>query len=411
MYENSGDSVSRKPRNIKLHNQRLVASLLQRGDVMTASEISEQIRLSKTTVTKIIGELHAAGIVKSVGKGESTEEGGKKPELFALNETYRSILVLSFGVGVTRCAVMDLKCTIREQTEKNFSVPGDYAHCVADMARVVTHAMDLAGIGGDAVCAVVCCCEGIVDAENGVIQFPVHNRTWGRDLHVRDDLAAALPFPARIIVDNGCRLSGYAETAVFGDQNVAVLYSAGSSGGCLMERGHLMQGTNGFAGEIGHIVVDPSSRERCSCGGYGCFETLVSPQALVKNARELLKDYPDSPLSKEEITCQSVFDASNRGDALAHAALERIAQVYAILIHDIILLFDPQVIVLQGMYTHAGEYFLQMLRERVNEYPFYKIKRSLRIVYSRISDPESVIMIGGAMYAVSRLLLDGSLLP
>ena len=89
--------TSRKPKNIKYHNQRLILALLRSREVMTAGELAEQAHLSVPTITKILAELQARGLVRSMGKGNSTEEGGKKPELFALNGAHRYVISITAG--------------------------------------------------------------------------------------------------------------------------------------------------------------------------------------------------------------------------------------------------------------------------------------------------------------------------
>ena len=109
--ENLTDSknLSGKPVDIKLHNQRLVISLLERKKILSAGELSSLTALSKTTVSKILAELCKQDIVCSAGKGESTTEGGKKPELFRINAGLAATVVLSMHrKNVLDCAVIDL---------------------------------------------------------------------------------------------------------------------------------------------------------------------------------------------------------------------------------------------------------------------------------------------------------------
>ena len=73
-------SSSRNPRNIKLDNQKLVLSLFRTMTTASVSEISERINLSSTTVSKILAVLQENGLIKSMGKGSSSDEGGKEPE-------------------------------------------------------------------------------------------------------------------------------------------------------------------------------------------------------------------------------------------------------------------------------------------------------------------------------------------
>ena len=87
----------RKPRNIKAHNLRYVLSLLREHGNYTVSEISRESNLRVTTVIKIIDKLKQSGIVVSLGKGISTREGGKKPEVFAFNKQYKYAITIYMG--------------------------------------------------------------------------------------------------------------------------------------------------------------------------------------------------------------------------------------------------------------------------------------------------------------------------
>ena len=77
-----------KPKSLKDNNVRLALEIIRRGEIVSVAGISEEIRLSKTTAKKIIDQLLARGFVVSVGKGESTDEGGKRPELYRFRPAY-----------------------------------------------------------------------------------------------------------------------------------------------------------------------------------------------------------------------------------------------------------------------------------------------------------------------------------
>ena len=102
------DQKSSKPRNIKYNNQKLVMSLFRWAGKLSVSEISEQVGLSKTTIKKIIGDLMKKNMLLSAGKGESTEEGGKKPELFIFNPTFRYIVLVNIPITHVRVSILDL---------------------------------------------------------------------------------------------------------------------------------------------------------------------------------------------------------------------------------------------------------------------------------------------------------------
>lgn len=97
----------RKPRNIKAHNLRYVLSLLREHGNYTVSEISRESNLSVTTVIKIIDKLKQSGIVVSLGKGISTREGGKKPEVFAFNKQYKYAITIYMGQQAAKYILTD----------------------------------------------------------------------------------------------------------------------------------------------------------------------------------------------------------------------------------------------------------------------------------------------------------------
>ena len=110
---------SRKPRNIKLHNERLVLFLLREAGSTTAGEIASRINLSITTVMRIVNSLKSIGVIRSAGKGESTDEGGKKPELFAVNEAFRYAVGGYINSRRVSLGLYDFTCreTARKTTE------------------------------------------------------------------------------------------------------------------------------------------------------------------------------------------------------------------------------------------------------------------------------------------------------
>ncbi len=406
--------TSQKPRNIKVHNQRLVVSLLQQNEALSASEISERIHLSKTSVTRILNDLVSKKLVKMTGKGKSTMEGGKRPELFALNEEYYYIVVVHFGVSSLEYALMNMQCKVLLQEREEYSDRTNYARCFAQMvAGVEKLAKETQSRKGQLACVVVGC-QGIVDSATGTLCYTAHSR-WGKDITLRSNLAEALSFKTEIIVENVCRFAGYAELLMhphLAEEQVVTITAERTAGGCMLDHGTLIQGANGFVGEVGHMVVEPSSSKECICGGHGCFEMMVSPQTLREEAVLGVESHPDSLLVKAvqsgELKSGDIFAAADAGDHLACQLMDRSARYFSMLVHNIILLCDPQYIVVQGLYAAAGAYFAERLRSMVVELPFFEIKRNLRILYSPIEYFTSVY-IGGAFFAVNQMLADNNL--
>lgn len=413
----SGSRQSRKPKNIKHYNQRLILSLLKEHESLRAGEISEKINLSITTVTKILSELQSHGLVKSLGKGSSTTEGGKKPELFALNEDYRYVIAVNLGPVSLQYMLLDLKCHVRYRNEYPYQNKQSYSQCLRDIVASIDCCLCTASLKPEQICSIAITCEGITDGETGTLRRPVHTHfPWGDDLPLAADLSALLSFSPHIILENGCRLSGYAELLPhpeYGEECVVSIWADEATGGSVLQHGKLIQGINGLVGEIGHIIMEPSSQIRCSCGNYGCFETLVSSAALLRYAQRLLPQHPDSTLadkiSSGQLSHSDIFTASNEGDSLSRAVLDLIIRYFTILIRNIVLLHNPQTVVIQGFYNEAGPYFLNRLQKSVVSSFSFQLPIELNIVYSQFDDVTG-FLIGSALYSIDSFLNSEDLL-
>ena len=168
-------SSSRKPRNIKLHNQKLVLSLFRTMTTASVSEISERINLSTTTVSKILAVLQENGLIKSIGKGSSTDEGGKKPELFALNETFKYAIGCYVGADHVKIILMNLKCQKIASKSKWFSQPESLHKSMQELAATVRQLVEENGLEAKDICGIAVGFDGIVEARSGAIYYPIHN--------------------------------------------------------------------------------------------------------------------------------------------------------------------------------------------------------------------------------------------
>ena len=406
---------SRKPRNIKLHNERLVLFLLREAGSTTAGEIASRINLSITTVMRIVNSLKSIGVIRSAGKGESTDEGGKKPELFAVNEDFRYAVGGYINSRRVSLGLYDFTCreTARKTTELEPGLSLDEVlKTAAETLRTFCAEED---IPAEKVCGVTFGFDGIVDAERGVLYYPIHDVSWGRDIPVHEKLTALLPDFSPIYVDNGGRFAAYRvfltypeyRNTKFFDLRVGWNYAVG----CFISNGRLERGANGFLGEIGHMSLLPEGEGAlCACGGRGCFETLVSGQGVQHWARRIGRTMgTDDPLFQKAVertlTPQEIFDAADAGNEYARLVTDKVAGFFCQLIRNIILTCDPEIITLGDLYAGAGNYFRSTLENQIEAIPFFQIESRLKIRYST-AITDSAGQIGGALYAIDSCIQD-----
>ena len=174
-------------------------------------------------------------------------------------------------------------------------------------------------------------------------------------------------------VANDANAAAYAE-AMWGsgageDSVIAITLGTGVGGGIVLG-GRIWEGINGFAAELGHMVVDVGGRA-CACGQRGCLEVYCSATALVSEAKRMMKLYPDSLLWQvvdgdlNKVDGRTAFTALAMGDSAAHHVIHDFVNYLAIGIANIINVFQPSVVCVGGGISGQGEDLMRPLRERL----------------------------------------------
>lgn len=399
-----------KPKNIKDNNRKAILSLFRFSEELSLGDVAKTVKLSKTTVKKIVFELLEQGYIVSAGKGASTGEGGKKPNLFRFNPVRKYIIVLSMNTISTAACIylMDLASEFHYQEDLVFGEgPISYGNTVKVYADAVNRTKEKFGLKAEQIYAITLATDGIVDVQKGRLAYSFHNQ-WEEDMPFADDLSAAMalsPVP-HIFLENICSYLGYAEliSTDYHNSNVAFIYADVHTGGCIIRKGSLVHSNRGYSGEFGHMILDDRSDTVCSCGARGCFEALVSTERLLKRARAGEKRCPDSLVFCETpLNLQTIFAAANKDDAFARELMDEIIRWFSLAINNITIVYDPDVVIIQGSYREAGEYFINGLYRAIRALPFYRGKYNPSIIYSRI-DQALAMAKGGSYYATAHYL-------
>jgi glucokinase len=180
-------------------------------------------------------------------------------------------------------------------------------------------------------------------------------------------------------------------------------YGLGS--GVIIEN-DIKRGFHKIMGEVGHMVINPSEEIVCACGSRGCFEVMVSVERLKKIISDNKNKFPDSIIfnisnngNLKNLTPEEIFEAYKGNDRLAVFAINDIINWLAIGIANIILIYDPQVIVIHGIYTRAGENFLKHLRKRAEQISLTSVKKDTKIKFSELGEMSGVLR--AAAYVVT----------
>ncbi len=153
---------------------------------------------------------------------------------------------------------------------------------------------------------------------------------------------------------------------------VLATLGTGVGGGIIID-GRPVCGVHGAAGEIGHIVVNKQETRACGCGKFGCAEQYCSATGIVRLTKAVLEgDARDSTLRAcENLTCKDVFDAAKAGDILANEALEQAYDYMGQFIANVCMVSDPEIVVLGGGVSKAGQMLLDGAKRYFDKYIFH----------------------------------------
>ena len=364
------------PSDLKRSNRMQILEKFRSGNACTASQIAEEIGVSRQTVMKAIQFFTAKGLVVSLGKSHSTSVGGKPPELFSLS-TRRYLLSVSLWPDRQQLTLMNL----RGETLSARSLPKALSESVdLTMETIGTIAGELlsrCGVAPEALSGVCVSTSGTVNYHTNTLMFNSLCPAWGRNIPIAERLAPYFAPDTPILVENVAKVVGRSilhKPEMERKRMISVFSSWGGVCASFIENDRILNGKDSLIGEIGHMVIAPDDAEECGCGSHGCFERMVSNERLRKNIAATISAHPESALNTlqvEQIAVGDVFAASARVDASARELAAQLARYSAMALRNVSLVFDPELVVLQGEYAAADECFCAQFRRALSDFRYY----------------------------------------
>ncbi|WP_244312157.1 ROK family transcriptional regulator [Microbispora hainanensis] len=396
---------------MRARNLALVLGAVGARESVTRAALAEMTGLTKTTVSKLVGDLIEGGLVVETGAVRDGERGRPGVEI-RISGQHVAALGLEVNVDYLAVCVVDLARTVRlrrtQAVDNRAAPPVDVIARLGDLASAV---VDEAVENGLRVVGGVLAVPGPVDMTSGVVHN-APNLGW-RDV----PLASLLRFPFPVRVENEANLAALGELW-FGSGLPDFLHVSGEIGigAGLVVRGRLFRGAHGFAGELGHVVVSPDGPP-CRCGGRGCLEQYAGQDALLTAARAAASIRPaavppaavspaavspvaahgnppagmprrrdadtsgetgtsgktDEPSSSPEMLLPAqqgvawVLSRLKEGDADVRAACERAAWALGVALSSAVNLVDPDAIVLGGIYAPLFPWIGHMVADTLKD--------------------------------------------
>lgn len=180
---------------------------------------------------------------------------------------------------------------------------------------------------------------------------------------------------------------------------IMITLGTGVGSGIVID-GRMLYGSDGFAGELGHVCVEQDGRQ-CNCGLKGCLETYASAIGVARTARQMLADSSrDSLLRRldaETISSKDVYDAAREGDLLAKEIFERTGTVLGRAFADFVKFSAPEAIVIFGGMAKSREFFHDAMMRSMNDNLMLVWKNRVKILYSSLKESDAAILGASAL--------------
>ncbi|MEU2431533.1 ROK family transcriptional regulator [Streptomyces sp. NPDC007861] len=392
--------------SLRRSNLGLVLRLLRDAGPRPRAQIADETGLPKATITNLVAELVERGLVR---EGETERHGSVGRPGRTVEIDGRTIC--GIGVEINVDYVSLIAFDLRGETIVERHTPLDARRtgpeAVLDhVAEAIAETSESLRARGVRPVAVTIAAPGVIGMDTGVVSY-ASNIGW-RDVAVTEGLRTRLgPTAPPIRLENDAKLGAVAEYLVAAASDIHdLIYVTGETGvgGGIISDGRLLRGSAGFAGEIGHMPLDPGGQP-CACGRQGCWETMVGLAALLRLAAR-----PDDPVHDPTVELEHrLTELRRRADAddpATRAALERIADGLALGLALLADVLNPRAIVLGGYFAHFGDYLIDRVGAELSARVMAPEAGRCEVMLSTLGF--SAAARGGAYLALDRVYQDPS---
>lgn len=339
--------------DVRISNMSLLLRRVQAGPPLSRTDLVRETGLSKASVSTLVAELCARGLVVEDSPDLSGAVGRPSMALRVAADAVAGIGV-EIGGDCVAATVVNLAGTVIHQSSCQITDPQrSFSAVIDEVGVLLAQQIRRAAEASASVPEIVIAQTGALDYATGVVRFS-SSLGW-HDVPLREQMRETLsrllpedvPVPS-ITVENDAKLAAlavYRDYAAQGVEHLLYLSGGDGIGAGIIADGHLLRGWYGSTGEVGHMPVDPDG-DMCPCGRRGCWETLIGLRAMTQMYP------PDDPIHRKGASVdermQMLRQRFDAGDPIARARLARAQSDVARGLEILVDVLNPHVIVVSG---------------------------------------------------------------
>jgi predicted NBD/HSP70 family sugar kinase len=362
--------VGQRSETVRRANLSAIARELHGRGALSRSELVARTGLTRSAIRALISEFVAANLVTEE-RSEPDGLPGRPSPLVRPRRDAAVVLALEIAVDSLAVALVGLDGDtiehLRIDRPRGQSSVEDVTRDLAQLVRRLEHLRRLR----PALLGVGVAIVGVVRRHDGLVVF-APNLGW-RDVALGARLSTVLGLGVTTHVANEADLGALIELrrgAARGADDLLFIAGEVGVGGGIVVQGRPLGGVAGYAGEIGHLVVNPAGRA-CRCGSTGCWETEVGEEALLRRAGR--------PVDGGRKAVEEVVAAANAGEPAALRALDEVGRWLGIGIVGLVNVLNPRVVVLGGMYSRLYPFIVASVEAQLDRFALAAPRASVRL--------------------------------
>lgn len=367
----------------------------------TISDLSKELNVSVPTVTKLVSDLREEGYLMDYGKIETA--GGRRPNVFGLAADANYFMGIDIRRHGIAFVLINFKGEIVLETIVSEFKLNNTPEILETILLHIEQFIDKLSIPRTKIIGLGISITGRVDSVKGYSYTYLNFQ----DIPFTEVFEKRIGIPTYL--ENDSRAMVYAEKCfgvVNDEKNVLMLNIGRGVGVGMLLEDKLYYGKSGFAGEFGHIPLFENEM-MCHCGKKGCLETEASGIALESMFAMRVKSGETSLLSEKfhkegTISLNDIIHAANNDDVLSITLISELAEKMGRGIGVLINLLNPELVVVGGTLSEAGEYLMLPLKSAINKYSLSLVSKDTSFKLSTLGDRSSVI--GVAMLIRAHIL-------
>jgi glucokinase-like ROK family protein len=351
------------------HSEAVIIGILRRNHQTSRAEITAITNWSKAKTSQEVTSLIAKGYLVEVGDGVS--QGGRKPRLIQINSKLGFIAGIDIGATSIEIALADTTGTILQRTTEPADVRMPPEVVMGRCSELILQMTIKQGIHPKQILGIGIGVPGPVNFTRGVLVAPPLMPDW-EDYPIRDFFQNTFS-SALVVVDNDVNIMALGEQRANGSGEIDhfLVIKIGTGIGCgIMASRKIHRGSDGSAGDIGHICVDKNG-PICRCGNRGCLEAMAAGPAIAENAMLAAQDGKSDLLlemmqaNNGVLTPEDVNAACREGDEAALGIIRASGQMIGDVLAGLVNFFNPSHIFIGGGITNFGNHLLIAIKRAV----------------------------------------------